>query len=108
MRTTASGGHRCGGRGTDRTRKRSPPFSPRGLASRKQPVDDIGHQRSEHSLIDRARAALARVAVAVLAVSALPLTGDGMDTGTRTALALMHLAVAAVLIPGPARPSAHS
>ncbi|MBJ6642500.1 hypothetical protein G3I22_29545 [Actinospica acidiphila] len=48
------------------------------------------------------------MAVAVLAVSALPLTGDGMDTGTRTALALMHLAVAAVLIPGPARPSAHS
>jgi hypothetical protein len=40
------------------------------------------------------------VAVAVLAVSFLPLAGDGMDTGTRTALALMHLAVAAVLIPG--------
>ncbi|WP_240661070.1 MULTISPECIES: DUF6069 family protein [unclassified Streptomyces] len=46
---------------------------------------------------------------AVLAVSFLPLTGDGMDAGTRVALALMHLAVAAVLIPGlrgsrPARP----
>ncbi|MGA5016746.1 hypothetical protein ACPCAA_04765 [Streptomyces griseoincarnatus] len=46
------------------------------------------------------------MAVAVPAVSFLPLTGDGMDTGTR---AIMHLAVAAVLIPGPAgRPRAHS
>ncbi|MFD5374873.1 DUF6069 family protein [Streptomyces griseoincarnatus] len=49
------------------------------------------------------------MAVAVPDVSFLPLTGDGMDTGTRTAFALMRLAVAAVLIPGPAgRPRAHS
>ncbi|MFC8406204.1 DUF6069 family protein [Streptomyces griseoincarnatus] len=49
------------------------------------------------------------MAVAVPAVSFPPLTGDGMDTGTRAELALMHLAVAAVLIPGPAgRPRAHS
>ncbi|MFZ4245081.1 DUF6069 family protein [Streptomyces griseoincarnatus] len=34
------------------------------------------------------------MAVAVPAVSFPPLTGDGMDTGTRAALALMHLAVA--------------
>ncbi|WP_419996440.1 DUF6069 family protein [Streptomyces boninensis] len=47
----------------------------------------------------RARAVWTASAVAVLAVSFLPLTGD-MDGGTRTALALMHLAVAAVLIPG--------
>ncbi|GAA3996082.1 hypothetical protein GCM10022384_49250 [Streptomyces marokkonensis] len=40
------------------------------------------------------------MAVAVLAVSLLPLIGDGMDGGTRASLALMHLAVAAVLIPG--------
>ncbi|MGI5349809.1 DUF6069 family protein [Streptomyces sp. CA-250714] len=37
---------------------------------------------------------------AVLAVSFLPLTGSGMTGGTRTSLAVMHLAVAAVLIPG--------
>ncbi|MEV5101538.1 DUF6069 family protein [Streptomyces massasporeus] len=46
------------------------------------------------------RAIWTGVAVAVLAVSFLPLLGDGMDGGTRTSLALMHLAVAAVLIPG--------
>lgn len=40
------------------------------------------------------------VAVAVLAVSFLPFIGDGMDGGTRVSLALMHLVVAAVLIPG--------
>ncbi|MFF2023274.1 DUF6069 family protein [Streptomyces sp. NPDC058171] len=50
--------------------------------------------------IRRARAVWTGVAVAVLAVSFLPLTGDGMDGGTRGTLALMHLAVAAVLIPG--------
>ncbi|MCM2388706.1 DUF6069 family protein [Streptomyces albipurpureus] len=48
----------------------------------------------------RARAVWAGVAFAVLALSFLPLAGDGMDGGTRAALALMHLAVAAVLIPG--------
>ncbi|MFE6095225.1 DUF6069 family protein [Streptomyces massasporeus] len=48
----------------------------------------------------RARAIWTGAAGAVLAVSFLPLLGDGMDAGTRTALALMHLAVAAVLIPG--------
>ncbi|CAL9283140.1 DUF6069 family protein [Streptomyces sp. SudanB66_2053] len=65
----------------------------------------------------RARAVWTGVAVAVLAVSFLPLAGDGMDAGTRVALALMHLAVAAVLIPGlaggsragrPAREGPHS
>lgn len=48
----------------------------------------------------RARAVWTGVALAVLALSFLPLTGDGMDGGTRAALALMHLAVAVVLIPG--------
>ncbi|MFI6810132.1 DUF6069 family protein [Streptomyces luteogriseus] len=48
----------------------------------------------------RARAIWAWVAGAVLAVSFLPFLGDGMDGGTRVSLALMHLAVAAVLIPG--------
>lgn len=48
----------------------------------------------------RARAVWTGAAGAVLAVSFLPLTGDGMDGGTRASLALMHLAVAAVLIPG--------
>ncbi|WP_328371054.1 DUF6069 family protein [Streptomyces sp. NBC_00445] len=48
----------------------------------------------------RARAIWTGVAGAVLAVSFLPFTGDGMDGGTRFSLALMHLAVAAVLIPG--------
>ncbi|MEU5398039.1 DUF6069 family protein [Streptomyces sp. NPDC005963] len=48
----------------------------------------------------RARAIWTGLAMTVLAVSFLPLTGDGMDAGTRTTLALMHLAVAAVLIPG--------
>ncbi|MFD5041627.1 DUF6069 family protein [Streptomyces sp. NPDC058377] len=50
--------------------------------------------------VRRARAVWTGAAVAVLALSFLPLAGDGMDTGTRAALALMHLAVAAVLIPG--------
>jgi hypothetical protein len=38
--------------------------------------------------------------LAVLVLSFLPLTGPGMTGGTRASLALMHLAVAAVLIPG--------
>jgi hypothetical protein len=50
--------------------------------------------------VRRARALWTAVAAAVLAVSFLPLTGDGMDGGTRGSLAVMHLAVAAVLIPG--------
>ncbi|GGV88543.1 DUF6069 family protein [Streptomyces massasporeus] len=50
--------------------------------------------------VRRARAIWTAVAGAVLAVSFLPLLGDGMDGGTRASLALMHLAVAAVLIPG--------
>ncbi|MBM7443192.1 DUF6069 family protein [Streptomyces sp. HB132] len=48
----------------------------------------------------RARAIWTAVAGVVLALSFLPFIGDGMDGGTRTALALTHLAVAAVLIPG--------
>jgi multidrug transporter EmrE-like cation transporter len=48
-----------------------------------------------------ARATWTGAAGAVLAVSFLPFIGDGMDGGTRVSLALMHLAVAAVLIPGP-------
>ncbi|WP_234315865.1 DUF6069 family protein [Streptomyces sp. NRRL F-5527] len=65
----------------------------------------------------RARAVWTGVAVAVLAVSLLPLAGDGMDGGTRVTLALMHLAVGAVLIAGlaggsragrPAREGPHS
>ncbi|MER6999993.1 DUF6069 family protein [Streptomyces sp. NPDC000410] len=48
----------------------------------------------------RARAIWTGVAGALLAVSFLPFIGDGMDGGTRVSLALMHLAVAAVLIPG--------
>ncbi|MEV4680737.1 DUF6069 family protein [Streptomyces kurssanovii] len=48
----------------------------------------------------RARAIWTGVAGAVLAASFLPFFGDGMDGGTRVSLALMHLAVAAVLIPG--------
>ncbi|MGP3970594.1 DUF6069 family protein [Streptomyces sp. 6N223] len=39
-------------------------------------------------------------ALAVLALSFLPLTGSGMSGGTRASLAAMHLAVAAVLVPG--------
>ncbi|MFI1418785.1 DUF6069 family protein [Streptomyces sp. NPDC020731] len=54
----------------------------------------------ERSGARRARTIWTGVAGAVLAVSFLPLTGDGMDGGTRASLALMHLAVAAVLIPG--------
>ena len=52
----------------------------------------------ERFWVRRARAVWTGVALAVLAMSFLPLTGDGMDRGTRAALALMHLAVAAVLI----------
>lgn len=48
----------------------------------------------------RARTIWIWVAGAVLAVSFLPFTGDTMNGGTRASLALMHLAVAAVLIPG--------
>ncbi|MFB9346236.1 DUF6069 family protein [Streptomyces heliomycini] len=48
----------------------------------------------------RARAVWTGAAGAVLAVSFMPFLGDGMDGGTRISLALMHLAVAAVLIPG--------
>ncbi|MFD7460498.1 MULTISPECIES: DUF6069 family protein [unclassified Streptomyces] len=47
-----------------------------------------------------ARAIWTGVAGVVLAASFLPFIGDGMDGGTRISLALMHLAVAAVLIPG--------
>ncbi|APY84592.1 DUF6069 family protein [Streptomyces alfalfae] len=50
--------------------------------------------------VRRARAIWTGVAGAALVVSFLPLTGDGMDGGTRISLALMHLAVAAALIPG--------
>ncbi|MFC7884726.1 DUF6069 family protein [Streptomyces sp. NPDC057376] len=50
--------------------------------------------------VRRARAIWTGVAGAVLAVSFLPFIGDGMDGGTRVSLALMHLAVAAVLITG--------
>ncbi|MEV5936529.1 DUF6069 family protein [Streptomyces sp. NPDC052079] len=54
----------------------------------------------------RARAVWTVTAGAVLAFSFLPFTGDGMDGGTRVSLALMHLAVAAVLIPGlPGKPT---
>jgi len=48
----------------------------------------------------RARAIWIGVAGAVLALSFVPFIGDGMDGGTRVSLALMHLAVAGVLIPG--------
>ncbi|MFJ2651571.1 DUF6069 family protein [Streptomyces sp. NPDC087420] len=47
-----------------------------------------------------ARGVWTGVTVAVLAVSFLPLTGEGVDGGTRVVLSLMHLVVAAVLIPG--------
>ncbi|HYN92700.1 MAG TPA: DUF6069 family protein [Pilimelia sp.] len=40
------------------------------------------------------------LAVAVLLVSMVPLFGVGATAGTKTILALMHVAVAAVLIPG--------
>ncbi|MFJ7334307.1 DUF6069 family protein [Streptomyces sp. NPDC101110] len=50
--------------------------------------------------VRHARLIRTAVAVAVLALSFLPFTGDGMDGGTRASLAVMHLAVAAVLIPG--------
>jgi multidrug transporter EmrE-like cation transporter len=48
----------------------------------------------------RARAIWTGVAGAVLVVSFLPFIGDGMNSGTRVSLALMHLAVAVVLVPG--------
>ncbi|MEV7787795.1 DUF6069 family protein [Streptomyces sp. NPDC088106] len=54
----------------------------------------------ERSGAPGARAIWTAVAGAVLAVSFLPFIGDGMDAGTRLSLALMHVAVAAVLIPG--------
>ncbi|MFC8779053.1 DUF6069 family protein [Streptomyces nigra] len=54
----------------------------------------------ERSAVRRARAVWTGAAVAVLVLSFLPLTGEGMDAGTRATLALMHMAVAAVLIPG--------
>ncbi|MFE2292538.1 DUF6069 family protein [Streptomyces sp. NPDC059452] len=51
-------------------------------------------------------------ACAVLLLSFLPLTGSGMSGGTRTSLALMHVAVAAAVmagLPGPqSRPAARS
>lgn len=50
--------------------------------------------------VRRARAVWSGVACAVLAMSFLPLVGGGMSNGTRACLALMHAAVAAVLIPG--------
>ncbi len=52
-----------------------------------------------------ARAIWTGVAGAVLAVSFLPFIGDGMDSGTRVSLALMHLAVATVLVLGLGRRS---
>ncbi|MFD0020736.1 DUF6069 family protein [Streptomyces sp. NPDC058382] len=54
----------------------------------------------ERFAVRRARAIWTGVAGAVLAASFLPFIGDGVDGGTRVSLALMHLAVAAVLIPG--------
>ena len=54
----------------------------------------------ERSGVRRARTIWTVIACAVLVLSFLPLTGEGMDAGTRTSLALMHLAVGAVLIPG--------
>ncbi|MEU0138010.1 DUF6069 family protein [Streptomyces sp. NPDC006296] len=54
----------------------------------------------ERFVLRRARVLWTVAAVVVLLLSFLPLTGDGMDGGTRAALALMHLSVAAVLIPG--------
>ncbi|GGU44769.1 hypothetical protein GCM10010244_83460 [Streptomyces coeruleorubidus] len=50
--------------------------------------------------VRRARAIWTSVAGAVLAFSFLPFIGDGMDGGTRVSLALMHVAVAAVLVLG--------
>ncbi|WP_329015587.1 DUF6069 family protein [Streptomyces sp. NBC_00690] len=54
----------------------------------------------ERFWVRRARALWTGVAIAVLALSFLPLTGEGTDGGTRAALALMHLTVAAALIVG--------
>lgn len=50
--------------------------------------------------VRRARAIWTGVAGAVLTLSFLPFIGNGIDSGTRVSLALMHLAVAAVLVPG--------
>ncbi|WP_261720443.1 DUF6069 family protein [Streptomyces sp. FZ201] len=58
----------------------------------------------ERFVAARARTVWISAAGAVLAVSFLPFLGDGMDGGTRLTLALMHVAVAAVLIPGLGRP----
>ncbi|MGA6174649.1 DUF6069 family protein [Streptomyces sp. NPDC012600] len=52
----------------------------------------------------RARLLWTVAAFAVLLLSFLPLTGSGMSGGTRTSLALMHLAVAAALMAGLPRP----
>ncbi|BFO15443.1 hypothetical protein SHKM778_18310 [Streptomyces sp. KM77-8] len=54
----------------------------------------------ERSGIRRARTIWTVTACTVLLLSFLPLTANDMDAATRTSLALMHLAVAAVLIPG--------
>ena len=54
----------------------------------------------ERFVAARARTVWISATGAVLAVSFLPFLGDGMDGGTRLSLALMHVAVAAVLIPG--------
>jgi hypothetical protein len=40
------------------------------------------------------------IALGVLALSFLPLTGEGMSGGTRASLAAMHLAVGGVLVTG--------
>lgn len=48
----------------------------------------------------RARTIWTVIALAVLVVSFTPLLGPEIATSTRIVLALMHLAVAAVLIPG--------
>lgn len=50
--------------------------------------------------VRRAHAIWTAVAGAVLTVSFLPFIGNGIASGTRVSLALMHLAVAAVLVPG--------
>ncbi|GAA1434262.1 hypothetical protein GCM10009601_58410 [Streptomyces thermospinosisporus] len=54
----------------------------------------------ERFVAQRARTIWTVVAGAVLLLSFLPLTGGGMDGGTRFSLAVMHLAVAAVLMTG--------
>lgn len=55
----------------------------------------------------RARSVWTVAAVVVFALSlAAPWSGVGVDSGTRVVLTLMHVAVAAVLIPGLSRTSA--